>query len=364
MRHDLRPPRSAEGPNFTGAASQTLVPLQLGRMALAMCLALAGAASLRAEIKIEAVKGQDNFNLEYAAVTDFSGITWVKDNLFYFVGNRVKAFIPLRIDLDPESGRILGAKVGEHVNVKTPLEDFEGIAWLPEKKRFYISTERPPGIVGYDERGDATFVVDVPKIFANARFNKGFEALAYGNGALWTCNEDALTVDGDPSSAGVGAWVRLQRFNKKFRPSRQVGYRTDGSLLRVGGGGTGVPDLAVLPDGSLLSLERVVSLGLQAKIFHVEWKDATDTSDLRSLKDADFTPAKKHLLYDRATALTNYEGIALGPELVGGWRSLILVSDSAHGTKHFLMPLRIHLGEKIDEEKKDAPKKPEAADAK
>jgi hypothetical protein len=60
--------------------------------------------------------------------------------------------------------------------------------------------------------------------------------------------------------------------------------------------------------------------------------------------------------------LTNFEGIALGPELAGGWRSLILVSDSAHGKKHMFMPLRIHLGKKVVEEKQDTQKKPEAAE--
>jgi hypothetical protein len=322
----------------------------LGLM-LAGCLAF-GSIALRAEIKIEGVTGQDNFTFDFADVTDFSGITWVKDDLFYVVGNRVKAFMPLRIAIEPATGKILSAKIGEQVPVKTALDDFEGIAWLPERKRFYISTERPPGIVGFDEHGDASFPVEVPKIFENARFNKGFEALAYGDGVLWTCNEDALTVDGPPSSPGSGAWVRLQKFDRKFKPVRQFAYKTDGSLLRVGGGGTGVPDLAVLPNGELLSLERVVGLGLEARIFHVEWKDATDTSELPSLEKAEATPVKKQQLFNRATLTTNYEGIALGPELADGWRSLILISDSAHGTKHYLMPLRIHLGEKPAEEKK------------
>jgi hypothetical protein len=221
------------------------------------------------------------------------------------------------------------------------MGDFEGIAHVPARDRLYVSTERPPGIVGFDREGDATFAVEVPKVYAQARSNKGLESLTFGGPALWTANEDALRNDGDTSSASGGALVRLQKFNERFAPAGQWAYRTDASLLRVSNSGTGVTDLVALPNGELLVLERVVAVGLVAKIYRVEFAGATDTSGVSSLRDGDATPVKKKLLFERHTGGANFEGIALGPELEDGWHSLILIADSGGDRRHVFMPLRI-----------------------
>ena len=99
---------------------------------------------------------------------------------------------------------------------------------------------------------------------------------------------------------------------------------------------------ALLPNGELLVLERVVgTFGLSAKIFRAERRGASDIAKIRALEGADYKPAGKTLLFSRATLTNNFEGIALGPKLADGWRSLILIADSGGGTTHFLMPLRI-----------------------
>ena len=297
-----------------------------------------------ADVKIEDVPGQRDFKFRHKT-TDFSGLTWVKGAGYYTVSNRVNALYPMRIELKPD-GSIESAVVGDKIAVKTKLDDFEGIAYWPERDRLYVSTENPPGIVGFDVPGDATFAVNVPKIFAKARGNKGLEALARGPGAIWTGNEDALKGDGNTSSAGAGAVVRLQKFNNNAEPVAQFAYRTDASLLRASDSGTGLVDLAVLPDGTVLALERVVALGLVAKIYAIDFEDATDTSKLASLEKAEFTPVKKKLLFERHTGGRNFEGIALGPDLEDGWRSVILIEDSGGATEHTLIPLRL----KVDAE--------------
>ncbi|MEI7775093.1 MAG: esterase-like activity of phytase family protein, partial [Verrucomicrobiota bacterium] len=102
-----------------------------------------------------------------------------------------------------------------------------------------------------------------------------------------------------------------------------------------------------LPDGGLLTLERVLtSAGRVAKIYKVDFVGGTDTSKIQKLEGAMFTPLKKTLLYERHTFTANYEGITLGPKLIGGWRSLILIADSGGASKHTLMPLRIWLDAK------------------
>jgi hypothetical protein len=312
----------------TRAATAALIALWLSKAA--------------AQIQIEAVPGQSSFKLDYEKATDFSGITWVAADQFYAVSNRDRAIFPLRLTI-AGTGLISRVHVGARIPVKTTLNDFEGIAYWPAGDRLYVSTERPAGIVGTDRLGDATFHITVPEVFNRARRNKSLESLAFGAGAFWTANEDAIERDGEPSSAGKGALIRLQKFDERLRPVAQFAYRSDTSLLRVSDSGTGVTDLAVLPNGRLLVLERVVGLGLIARIYLVDFEDAIDTTKIAAFGGSEVVPVKKTLLFERSTGRDNFEGIALGPELEDGWRSLILIADSGGGVHHILMPLRIRL---------------------
>lgn len=314
---------------------------------LAIFILLASTLALHAETIIEAVADQAFFSFEYERATDFSGLTWAGGSDFYTVSDKTRGIFPLRISLEPASGRILGAAFGAMLPVKTKLSDFEGLAFVPEMRRVYVSAERGNGIVGFDLATGATVPVAVPKIFARARDNKSLESLAFNAtvGNFWTANEEALQGDGPVSGPGQGTTVRLQKFDRRFKPLAQFAYCTERSGIRIAGAGTGVSDLALLPNGELLALERVAGFtGLAAKIFRVDTRGATDVSEIWKLDGADFKPAAKKLLFERATLTVNFEGIALGPELHDGWRSLLLISDSGGGTTHYLMPLRIRWG--------------------
>ncbi len=309
---------------------------------LALLLTLARAA--HAATEIEDVSGQRDFSFEYRAATDFSALAWAGGSDWFTVSDKVRAVFPMTIALDPAGGRILSAFPGEPIPVKTRLADFEGLALVPDTRRLYVSCEAGDGIFGFDLRTRAVLPVAVPPIFTKARGNKSLESLTYDSTVrhFWTANEEALKCDGARSGDDRGTAVRLQRFDARLRPAGQFAYVTEKSFLRVSGGGTGVSDLCLLPNGELLVLERVVvGLGLSAKIFRAELRGATDTSKLAALDGAAFTPAGKTLLFSRNTLTTNFEGIALGPKLAGGWRSLLLIADSGGGTTHTLMPLRI-----------------------
>ena len=313
-------------------------------MKLAAVFFILLAGTVFSETKIEPVMGQQSVTMDYDKATDFSGITWISGESYLAVSNKENGIFAIRLKVDPGTGRVLDYKFGERLPVKTKLGDMEGIAFLPEQKRIYISAETGNGIVGFDMRGDATFGVEVPGVYARARPNKSLESLTFGAGALWTANEGALDGDG-PLSGKEGTLVRLQKFDASFRATTQFAYRTD--PCSAAGGGTGVSDLLALPSGALLALERVVtSIGLVAKIYQVDFAGATDTAGIQRLEGAVFTPVKKKLLYERHTLATNYEGITLGPVLAGGWRSLLLIADSGGAKKHSLMPLRIWLDAK------------------
>ena len=310
----------------------------------ALFLLLSFACCAGAETIIEGVPGQQLFSFEYRAATDFSGLTWAGGDDWFTVSDKVRAIFPMTIALDPASGKILDASIGTAIPVKTRLADFEGIAFVPDKQRVYVSAETGDGIFGFDLRKRTVIPVAVPPIFSKARNNQSLESLTYDAtiGNFWTANEEALKCDGPVSSGERGTVVRLQRFDARLRPLTQIAYVTEASAFRTHGGGTGVSDLALLPNGELLVLERVVGMfGLSVKIFRAELRGASDVSKIPALEDATFTPATKSLLFSRATLANNFEGIALGPPLADGWRSLILIADSGGGTTHWLMPLRI-----------------------
>jgi len=316
-------------------------------LTLLVALVLALACDTRAGTEVDGVPGQQLFSFEHAGATDFSGLTWAGGSDYFTVSDKVRAIFPMTIALEPGSGKILRASIGVPIPVRTRLSDFEGVAFVPEERRVYVSAETGDGIFGFDLRKRTIIPVTVPPIFSRARNNKSLESLTYDDTVknFWTANEEGLTCDGPLSAREHGTVVRLQRFDAQFRPRGQFAYVTEPSRFRVSGCGTGVSDLALLPSGELLVLERVVgSLGLSAEIFRAVLREATDVSKLTALDGAAYTPAAKSRLFSRATLSNNFEGIALGPKLDGGWRSLILIADSGGGTTHYLMPLRIRWG--------------------
>ncbi|MDJ0567850.1 MAG: esterase-like activity of phytase family protein [Pleurocapsa sp. MO_192.B19] len=91
--------------------------------------------------------------------------------------------------------------------------------------------------------------------------------------------------------------------------------------------------IALRTEGYFLSLERSFGFtGAGAKIFQVVIGDATDTSNIASLKGnlTQVRPLKKELLFDLqelGIELDNLEGMTLGPRLPDGSQSFLLISD-------------------------------------
>lgn len=91
--------------------------------------------------------------------------------------------------------------------------------------------------------------------------------------------------------------------------------------------------LALKTEGYFLSLERTYGFtGAGAKIFQVVVGNATDTSNIESLRGniGQVQPLKKKLLLDLQDLdiyLDNLEGMTEGPRLPDGSKSLVLISD-------------------------------------
>jgi len=208
----------------------------------------------------------------------------------------------------------------------------------------WVSDEANHSITRYPlSGGAATGSVAVPAIYQQARNNLSLESLSMqaGGRSLWTGNEEALQPDGP---TGPGTLVRLQKFDANFDPAGQWAYETSGSqagwLITQN---SGLVDLTVLPDGTVLALERAVGAvipnilnpsaaeyRLRNRIYRLNIDHATDITDETSLANPSepFEDVDKTLLWEGFFTNHNFEGMALGASLDNpGDYSLLLISD-------------------------------------
>lgn len=285
-----------------------------------------------------------------AGASELSGLAYAGADLYHAVSDSGAMLFDVDIQIDSATGLILGAAVTGSLALGAGT-DLEGLVLAPLGGSVYASDEIGPAIREYRlSDGVLLSTLSVPAVFAAIRSNLSFESLAMrvapqvGDDALWTANEEALTVDGAISSAQSGTVVRLQRFDSTLAPDGQWAYLTDpypGAPF-LGLERSGVADLLALPSGEILVLERSFSTALfRMRLYQVDLSGATDTTALASLVTDPFTPVGKTLLWERAGVLENFEGLAVGKELDAGDWSLLLVSDDGGGAPQSLYPLRL-----------------------
>ena len=327
--------------------------------ALAICAALALAAPLAPAASREIVAGPDSdYTLALTKTAEYSfekdgcgGIAWSgRAGLFYVLrdhaGDSKSKVYPVSLAIDPATGAIVEQSLGAEFTPGS-LGDAEGLARDPQTGALWVSDEAGPTIAEYGLDGVATGrTAPVPAIQRDYhRGNLSLEALAISPDGLtmWTANEQALTCDGDSSSGNntVSTVVRLTRL---VRATPQSAWEAAGEWAYVcdpcGGSNyaqSGLSGLCALPDGSLLALEREVSITTwgRCRVYRVTTgalAAATEVSDIPSLSEAGgYDPvAKGSPLLEMKGQLLNiivYEGIALGPILGDGSRAVFLVSD-------------------------------------
>jgi hypothetical protein len=187
-------------------------------------------------------------------------------------------------------------------------------------------------------------------IYSSVRPNKAWESLTVyhtNTSVILFANEDALTVDGPEANFTNGAMVRVQAAfadasNSTAQAVGQFAYPIDainGDNPFVTGETSGLVELLALPNGRVLAMERAVgATGYRIRIYEINGYFGTDISGLPGLDgltpSVDYTPLGKTLLWENTFSVltnSNFEGIALGPELIDGERALILIADNASG---------------------------------
>lgn len=305
----------------------------------------------------------------------------------YLAVSDLHAFIHrLTIEVDVRTGEILNARFDGPLRLTDTLGipfpepeqamDREGIVYDPATKTVWIANEQAgadttmPSISQHSwTTGRMTEVLvadcDGPlHAFCNMRTNQGFESLTRSpdGEAIWTANEQSLTIDGGVPTTSQGAVVRLQRFDGSMQPIAQYAYVTaplsESTPPRIAEWSiSGLVELLALPGGALLALERAVVGGpagdpiVRIRIYQVHVQGATDISrepwatGLLAATDP-YSTVQKGLLIELSgrtgrESNFNYEGMAFGPRLENGDRSLILIADNAEGTDQSLYALRL-----------------------
>jgi len=362
-----------------------------GRLILALLiLALAACSASPATGQIEIIEvGRYNFTGGESpdprlVAEELSGFARMQGDRYVAVGDDHAALYFLDIALDAESGRVRSVSFSRPI----PILDYEGrsltgrgqsadredVVYNPQHGTVWIADERDfgdvarPSLVELDPKGGRELSRLVPEgdgpfsVYAAIRANYGFEALALDEDdqTLWTANEEALTIDGSLASPSAGSIVRLQEIEIAKGPGRQYAYVTDatehaitGPPGALGEDRSGVSALLPIDDHRLLVLERGLvgddsgMAGFRIRIYLADLEVATDVSAVTFRSGltgrTDWAPAGKTLLFERRFGLpvSNFEGMALGPRLANGERSLLLIADNGGGTWQSIYALRL-----------------------
>lgn len=181
------------------------------------------------------------------------------------------------------------------------------------------------------------------------RNNLAFESLTVtpDGRSLFTATENALVQDGPAADLDNQSPTRIVKYNLLTRkPEQEFVYLTDSVPSPPSPAGSfstnGLVELLALDNsGTLLALERSFSEGVgnNIRLYEVHLQGATDISDFDSVAGFQVeTPAQKRLLLDFADLglpLDNIEGMAFGPTLPDGRRSLVVVSDNNFNDAQF-----------------------------
>jgi hypothetical protein len=183
----------------------------------------------------------------------------------------------------------------------------------------------------------------LPTPSSGVRQNLGFESVAVNGHNLFVGTEGALVQDGPPATVDAGSPARILRYRlNKGDVERQILYVTDPiaepPVPATSFAVNGLVELLPLNNQYVLSMERSFSLGAPGtgntiRIYLVKLAGADDINDLDSLAPelAKIRPARKTLVLDLdelGIPLDNVEGMAFGPELADGRRTLLLASDN------------------------------------
>lgn len=261
--------------------------------------------------------------------------------------------------------KVVKLKTQDGTYFKKGVADFEGIAFYG--KDVLISNEgainrakpTPPELYRFTREGEFIELLPIPEKFLlpkkdqtdklyGSRDNKSFESLSTSLDGKTTfmASEESLFQDGSISTISYSSHVRIIIY-KDLKPVFEVAYELEKvealKAVDLSSGENGLVDIAAIDDKNFYTLERSWLPFINKNVIRIFkckiTNKTTDVSKMDNLKGATFTTVEKELVADLDVYLTkmnpasldNIEGIALGPVLENGKRSLIVVSDNNFG---------------------------------
>ena len=260
---------------------------------------------------------------------NYSGITYLGRDSYAVVDDKspTDGFYMFTITLDSLTGEIRQVRRNGFRSSSLPNRDGEGIAYHAPTGRILMCGEADNEILVYDTLGH--FCGErLPQADVHGRLpaNEGLESLS--------CSPDGHTI----FTANECAPCFITTYSADF--SLKDVYKFDMDKPLANSRLIGVSEICGLSDSTCLLLQREIviphlKIGLSAhcKIYHVtllKEGERTGTTSKRLL--ASWTTRLN--LTNRSFA--NYEGMCLGPRLMGNKQTVILVSDSQAGYKGVL----------------------------
>jgi hypothetical protein len=297
---------------------------------------------------------------DIAGSANLSAVAWVSNSTYIAITDWKSVIWELDLPFDPDTGKLLSCSLKRVCSPELTV-DVEGLAIDPLDGSVWIADERAATIRQHTlATGRAlSGKVDIPESMKGFYIDSGFESLAIERDGLsmWMSAEEALKSDGPRATRKHGTDIRLTRFR---RTSAADAWAMDGQWVyhadSIAGGPwynskkkdisrSGISEMCVLDDGTVLVLEREFSVvlipRLRTRIYETDMssaKNVMDRKNLSGLKDSE--KVKKRLLYE-ATGFAMYEGMCLGPLLRDGSRMLVLVSDADKKSFKTVLSLRL-----------------------
>jgi phytase-like protein len=297
----------------------------------------------------------DGYYYKGLPVGGLSGLTYdASRDLYYAVVDSQVGITPARFYAPKaplEGGRLADPLISDVTVLRDPRGkpftganfDGEGLAVTREDELLIVS-EVEPSILRFSLEGRFLGQLRVPQKFlvtpkGYAKTNASFESLELSPNErrLFTANERPLLVTegkgADRDSSEEPQWVRLLTYQKnrgssEFEPSHEFLYPVER--------GEGISEIAALSENELLILERQ-----NRQIFRVSLDKAGAVPTEGGLASSGAILLEKELVVDvddscplpsdGEDAFGLLEGMALGPNLPGGRRALLLQSDDNFG---------------------------------
>ena len=305
----------------------------------------------------------DSIQFKNTVIGGLSGVDYANGN-YYFVVDDAKdpRFLSAEIDIKKDTIYAVNFKKVIHLNDTTEIFykentlDLESIFVdeITQEINFVsegsIKKDKKTSVFKTDLNGSFIEEFELPRSFENnknIKHNAAFEgsSKSFDKKGFWVAMEAPLKLDGvPPTFKKTNSPIRITYFsNQTKKATKQYAYQLE--YITKPAKGTinlnGVTAILEYKENHFFIIERTYQNGYgnhsnTIRIFDASIaKNTSAILDITSLKETDFIPLKKRLLFDFSTVknqlrqgiIDNIEGITFGPKLSNGNQSLLLVSD-------------------------------------